>query len=133
MLLHLLNLTILAGILWFLLYSPAKKILTKKHEAYAAEKQGIDEALASAIAEKTEADEALSHVENEIAAMKEEAAKEIEGFVSEVNSAAIEEAEGIITDAKKRAEAEKARIIGSAQDEIAGRIYEKTEGRGLNG
>ena len=132
-LLHLLNFTILAGGLYFLLYRPVKDFMVKR-EAYYAER----EALAQKTQEEAQTlhDEArrrLDAVEDEISALRAKAGDEIEAEKKRRLDAAHAEAERILKTAEKTAQLRSQKAIADTHDELRALAVEATEKLMLNG
>ena len=75
-LLHVFNLVILTGGLYFLLYAPIKKFIEKREEEYRRLDSETKERLSSAEAMENEAKQRLEGVESEILRMRAKADEE---------------------------------------------------------
>ena len=117
-LLHVFNFVILAGGLYFLLYSPVKKFMAKRDEQYRKMDSDANEKLASASALEQQAKERLDHVEDEIMEKRIQAEAELDKYSAAQMQEANAKAEKIIADAKKTAAEERQTILNGADREI---------------
>ena len=101
--LHLLNFTILFGILYILLYNPVKDFMAKRTAYYADMDSKAEGALKAA---------------EEVRAERSKVGKEIAESRDRQLAAAKADAEKIVSDARTEAAREKEEIIASAQKEI---------------
>ncbi|MBQ3085513.1 MAG: ATP synthase F0 subunit B [Clostridia bacterium] len=126
-LLHLLNFTILFGILYFLLYKPVKDFMDKRVQHYQEMDEQAKEALAAAEAARTEQEQKLAAADGEISAMKDAARSELNHALAERKEQAEEEAQKILAHAKAAAQREHQRAVAQAQDEITAMVTDATE------
>lgn len=117
-LIHLLNLTILFGGLYILLYSPVKKFMDKRKEYYQGLYDEADKAKADAEELKSQYEKRIVDVDSEIADKKAKANEEAKAESDRRIAAARAEGEKIIAKAKEEAIYEKEKIVASAGDEI---------------
>lgn len=117
-LLHLFNFVILAGGLYFLLYSPVKKFIAKRDEYYRKLDSDANEKLASASALEKEAQERLDDIENEIKGKRMKAKEELDKYSASQMQTAKAAADKIIADAKKIADAERQTILSGTDRDI---------------
>lgn len=118
-LLHLLNFTILFGILYFLLYKPVKDFMDKRTEYYKKQEKDIADRQKQAEESKEEYEKRLTEVQDEINSRKAKAAEEAAAAGQEVLRQAGEEAQELINKARIDGEREKEKILSGAKDEIA--------------
>ena len=117
-LLYVFNFVILAGGLYFLLYSPVKKFMAKRDEHYRKMDSDANEKLASASALEKEAQARLDNVEDEIMAKRVKAEEELDKYSALQMQAANDKADKIIADAKKAADEERQTILSGADRDI---------------
>lgn len=117
-LLHLFNLVLLAGGLYFLLYSPIKKFVTKREEYYKLLNDEAMSKLESAKSFEAKANERFENVDAEIAEKRNEAEAEIEEYKEQKIKEAKKAADEIVAEARDIANAEKQAILDSADREI---------------
>lgn len=117
-LLHIFNLVILTGGLYFLLYSPIKKFIEKREEQYRKLDEEAKNKLVSAEAMENEARQKLEGTENEILEKRAKAEEELALRTDRQIREAAEKADKIISDAQKAAEEERKAILGDADNEI---------------
>ena len=118
-LLHLLNFTILFGILYFLLYKPVKDFMDKRTEYYKKQEKDIADRQKQAEESKEEYEKRLAEVQDEIDSRKAKAAEEAAAAGQEVLRQAGEEAKELVNKARIDGEREKEKILSGAKDEIA--------------
>ena len=118
-LLHLLNVTILFFVLYFVLYSPIKKFIAKREQHFKDEAKKREDAMAEANEKKSLYEEKLLNAELEAEKEKETIIKEAEETRAKYLKEAKGEAENIIESAKAKAKIEYDKIIDDAKDEIA--------------
>ncbi|MBQ3084836.1 MAG: ATP synthase F0 subunit B [Clostridia bacterium] len=126
-LLHLLNFTLLFGILYFLLYKPVKDFMDKRVQHYQELDEQAKEALAAAEAARTEQQQKLAAADDEIAAMKDAARSELNHALAERKEQAEEEAQKILDAAKAAAQREQQKAVTQAQEEITAMVTDATE------
>ena len=117
-LLHIFNLVILTGGLYFLLYAPIKKFIEKREEQYRKIDQDAKDRLSSAEAMENEAKQRLDGVESEIIEKRARAEEELHLKANRQIEEATEKAEKIISDAQKSAQEERKAILRDADNEI---------------
>lgn len=117
-LLHMFNLAILAGGLYFLLYNPVKKFIAKREEYYKSLSDETTSKLESAKELEEKTSERLKEIDLEIANKRQEAEAELEKYKETQIADSKKEAEKIISDARDAANAEKQSILDSADREI---------------
>ena len=117
-LLHIFNLAILTGGLYFLLYAPIKKFIEKREEEYRRLDAETKERLSSAEAMENEAKLRLDGVESEILRMRAKADEELHARADRQIEEAAQKAEKIISDAQKSAQEERKAILRDADNEI---------------
>ena len=118
-LLHLLNFTILFGILYFLLYKPVKDFMDKRTEYYKKQEKDIADKQKQAEEVKQEYEKRLSKVQEEIDSRKAKSAEEAAAAGQEVLRQAEKEAQELVQKARLDGEREKEKILSGAKDEIA--------------
>lgn len=126
-LLHLLNFTILFGLLYILLYKPVKDFMEGREAHFAELDSKTEQALADAEASKETYESKLKSFDEEMKIKRGEAGKEIEAEREKKLAAAKVEADKIIADARAAADKEKADIIKSAKKEVTGLVTEAVE------
>lgn len=126
-LLHVFNVVILFGGLYFLLYSPVRKFMEKREEHYRQMDEEKNTALLEADKLKKEHETALLGLSEEIAQKKRDAAKEIEDLRSKKVKEAQEEAGRIISKAEAEANRRRKEIVDGAKDDITGLIAEAAD------
>lgn len=130
--LHVLNLVILVGGLYLLLYNPVKKFMNNRKKYYEDLQSENLEALNNSKKKEEELDLRLKNLNEEISNQKNVAKKEIEKYKSAEIAKAQKEAEMIVENAIKEAQAMKDRIIAESNDEISKIVSEATEKLVLN-
>lgn len=118
-LLHLFNLVLLFGILYFLLYKPVSDFMDKRAEAYVRTKRETEETLAAAKEKDDALKEKLAASETLCTEMKAAAQREAEEEKEKIVEKARREAEAIKSEAVILAKKEKEEIVNSAQKELA--------------
>ena len=115
-LLHWLNLAILTGGLYFLLYKPVKEFMTKREAHY----RGLDEAAAAKLAEgiKAECQDKLDKADEEIRQERAKAQQSIQQSTEDQLAQAREQARQIVTHAQTEAEHSRERILRESQREL---------------
>ncbi len=126
-LLHLLNVVILFGGLYLLLYSPVKKFIKKREDYYRGLDEQAKEKLEDAEKSKAEYQEKISNLGSELAEKRTKAEDELEKYRLDKKAAAEKEAAEILASAEKKAEAEKESIISGAREELTNIIEEATK------
>lgn len=118
-LLHLLNFTILAFGLYFLLYKPVKDFMAKREAHYAAMDAEAEEHLAKAKESEELYRARLDSAEGEIAELRRSAAADMERLSEQRSREAEAEARKIISAAEAVARREHDKIIDSAREEVS--------------
>ena len=127
-LLHWMNLVILAGGLYFLLYWPVKKFIAKREEHYKdLEKQASDR-IAQAEQFKAQYSEKLAGADEEIHQARAKAQAAVEQSTQEQVDQARAQAEQIVARARAQADRIKEQAVHDSQDEIR-RLAEMAAGR----
>ena len=116
--LHLLNFTILFGMLYILLYKPVKDFMAKRTAYYADMDSKAEDALKAAEESRMAYDEKVQSFDEEVRAERSKVNKEIAESRDRQLAAAKADAEKIVSDARTEANREKEEIIASAQKEI---------------
>ena len=116
--LHLLNFTILFGLLYILLYKPVKDFMAKRTSYYADMDSKAEDALKAAEESRMAYDEKVQSFDEEVRAERSKVNKEIAESRDRQLAAAKADAEKIVSDARTEANMEKEEIIASAQKEI---------------
>lgn len=117
-LLHLFNLVILLGGMYFLLYNPVKKFITKREEYYKSLNDETLEKLESARTLEAKTNERFENIDAEIEQKRTEAEAEIEEYKENSLEQAKKVAQAVIAEARDVANAEKQAILDSADREI---------------
>ena len=123
-LLHLLNLVILAVGLYLILYKPVKKFMQKREDAYKEREEKTQAALDDAQAKQEEYSLRLAKVDEESAQKREEAAKEMAAVREQKLAEAGKQAEDIVDAARERAKKEHDRIINGVSEDIKSIVRE---------
>ena len=126
-LLHLLNFTILAGGLYFLLYGPVKKFMEKRERHYADMKAETESELAKAQALEEQYKARLESADAEISELKAEAGRAARQLSDKIISDAERQKEEIIAEGRASAERERRRAVDAAKEEIVGLAVAATE------
>ncbi len=126
-LLHVLNLVILVGGLYLLLYKPVKNFMAKRKEYYEQMDKKSNDNLENSEAIKKEINERLKNLNAEISQKKTTVNKEIEDYRNTELAKASKEAEDIVKKAMADGNLEKERILASANEEIKNLVCEATE------
>lgn len=117
-LLHIFNLSLLVGGLYFLLYNPVKKFMDQRSEQYRKTNEEAEQKLTDAQALEAEWQQKLDAVDVEIKDARNRAERELADYTASEMQKAREDAKQIVSDAQKTARAERARILESANREI---------------
>ena len=126
-LLHMLNLVLLFGILYFLLYKPVKNFIDKRAEHYKDMDEQAEKKLAEAGQTKAELESKLANVSEEIEEKRQKAMEELSRESEEQLRQAREEAERIRASARAEAQKEHDKIISGAESEISAMVAEAAE------
>ena len=119
-LLHWMNLAILTGGLYFLLYKPVKQFMAKREEYYRSLDQHAQEKLDQARAERVQAEyqAKLDGAEEEIREARAQAQQSAQQSVQEQLAQAKDQAEQIVAHARVEAEHNRDQIIKQSQREL---------------
>lgn len=118
-LLHMFNLVLLFGILYFLLYKPVKDFMAKRREEYERIDANAHEDMQQASDLKQKYEDKLAAADKEIADMRAANSKSNEEERARIIDEANEKAEEIIAKARKKAASEADRIKAETEAEIA--------------
>ena len=117
-LLHWLNLVILVGGLYFILYKPVKKFIAKREEHYRELEQQADDKIAQAEQLQVQYSEKLAAADEEIHQARAKAQLAVEQSTQEQLDQARAQAEQIVTQARAQADRIKEQAVHDSQDEI---------------
>lgn len=123
-LLHWMNLAILTGGLYFLLYKPVKEFMAKREAHYKELDQQAAEKLAQAEKTQAEYQARLDRMEEELRAERLQSQQAVQKSVEEQLAHAQSQAAEIIRDARAQAEHSRERIEKEAQREIKDLVTE---------
>ncbi|MGN0478275.1 MAG: ATP synthase F0 subunit B [Hominenteromicrobium sp.] len=126
-LLHALNFVILAGGLYFLLYSPVKKFMAQREAHYRDIDEKARQEMASAEQLKADYQEQLKTADAEISRRKAQAQHEVEQSVQQQLADAHAQADKIIADAQKAADRAHEKMLTDAQKELTDLAVEATK------
>ena len=127
-LLHWMNLVILVGGLYFILYKPVKKFIAKREEHYRDLERQADNKLAQAEQFKEQYDEKLAAADEEIHQARAKAQQSVERSAQEQLEQARAQAAQIVAQARAQADRIKEQAVHDSQDEIR-RLAETAAGR----
>ena len=127
-LLHWLNLAILVGGLYFLLYKPVKKFIAKREEYYRTLEQQADDKIAQAEQFKAQYGEKLAAADEEIRQARAKAQQAVEQSTQEQLDSARAQAEQIVAQARAQADRIREQAVHDSQDEIR-KMAETAAGR----
>ena len=127
-LLHWLNLAILVGGLYFILYKPVKKFIAKREEHYEDLERQADDRIAQAEQLQTQYGEKLAAADEEIHQARAKAQLAVEQSTQEQLEQARAQAEQIVAQARAQADRIKEQAVHDSQDEIR-RLAETAAGR----
>ena len=117
-LLHWMNLAILTGVLYFLLYKPVKEFMVKREEYY----RSVDGEAAATLAEaervKAECQNKLEEADEEIRQERAKAQQSIQQSTEDQLAQARAQARQIVTHAQTEAEHSRERILRESQREL---------------
>ena len=117
-LLHWMNLAILTGVLYFLLYKPVKEFMVKREEHY----RSLDEEAAAKLAEaeriKAECQAKLDGADEEIHQARAKAQQSIQQSTEDQLAQAKEQARQIVAHAQTEAEQSRERVLRESQREL---------------
>ena len=117
-LLHWMNLAILTGILYFLLYKPVKQFMAKREEYYKGLEQQASDKIAQAEQLKTEYQSKLDAAEEEIHQARAKAQQSLQQSVQEQLDQAQAQAQLIVTRAHADAERTREQALYDSQQDI---------------
>lgn len=126
-LLHALNLVILVGGLYALLFKPVKKFMDQRAENYQKMKADAEDAKAQAESLKAELSERMKQADTEAQTYRQEAMTKAEKEAAAALDSAKAQAEKIVAAAREKAANEEKQIVQNAQDEIARLSVEATQ------
>ena len=126
-LLHLLNFTILAGGLYFLLYKPVKNFMAKREQHYRELHEKAEKDRAEATALRKSAREKYDAAEDEISRLRTKASDELEAEKQRLLSEARAEARRILETAGKTAEMRSQKALADSNEEIRAMAMEAVE------
>lgn len=126
-LLHALNLVILVGGLYALLFKPVKKFMDQRAESYQKMKADAEDAKAQAESLKAELSERMKQADAEAQTYRQEAMAKAEKEAAAALDSAKAQAEKIVAAAREKAANEEKQIVQNAQDEIARLSVEATQ------
>ena len=126
-LLHALNLVILVGGLYALLFKPVKKFMDQRTKNYQKMKADAENAQAQAESLKAELSERMKQADAEAQTYRQEAMARAEKEAGAVLDSARSQAEKIVNAAREKAANEEKQIVQNAQSEIARLSVEATQ------
>lgn len=124
--LHMFNVVLLFGGLYFILYAPVKKIMQDRENHYKEMDESAKNKLAEAEQKNAEYEEKLKNVEAEISKQKKKASLDIANMRSSAEAEARDAAGKILEDAKRDAENQRKAIVASAKKDITEMVEEAT-------
>ncbi|SNU07908.1 ATP synthase F0 subcomplex B subunit [Lachnospiraceae bacterium] len=124
--LHMFNVVLLFGGLYFILYAPVKKIMQDRENHYKEMDESAKNKLAEAEQKNAEYEEKLKNVEAEISKQKKKASLDIANMRSNAEAEARDAAGKILEDAKRDAENQRKAIVASAKKDITEMVEEAT-------
>lgn len=132
-LLHLLNFTILAFGLYFLLFRPVKKIIDKREKEYKDRDEKTKSALSDAENNAKEYAVKIAEAEKEASSIKSDALLKAAELSDEKKASAERQAEEILSSARVKAEAERKKIVDGAGDDIKQIVSEISDKLAIGG
>ena len=126
-LLHALNLVLLVGGLYALLFKPVKKFMDQRTENYQKMKADAENAQAQAESLKAELSERMKQADAEAQTYRQEAMAKAEKEAGAVLDSARSQAEKIVNAAREKAANEEKQIVQNAQSEITRLSVEATQ------
>ena len=117
-LLHWMNLVILAGGLYFILYKPVKKFIAKREDYYRDLEQQADDKIAQAEQFKAQYGEKLAAADEEIHQARIKAQQAVEQSTQEQLDQARAQAEYIVAQARAQADRVREQAVHDSQQEI---------------
>ena len=127
-LLHWMNLVILAGGLYFILYRPVKKFIAKREEHYRLLEEQANDKIAQAEQFKAQYGDKLAAADEEIHQARAKAQQAMDQSAQEQLDQARAQAEQIVAQARIQADRIKEQAVNDSQDEIR-RLAEKAAAR----
>jgi len=132
-LLHLFNVIILFGGLYFILFGPVKKFMDERDEHYRKIDEEKNQALEDAQQLKADYDKQLQASADQILLEKQKAIREIQELRHQKVTEAQEEARRIIKKAEGEGERRKEEIVAGAREEISNLIADAADKLLLDG
>ena len=132
-LLHLFNVIILFGGLYFLLFGPVKKFMDQREEHYRQLDEEKNQALADAQQMKDDYDKQLQASADQILVERQKATREIQELRRQKVTEAQEEARRIIKKAEGEGSRRKEEIVAGAREEISNLIADAADKLLLDG
>ena len=126
-LLHWMNLAILTGGLYFLLYKPVKQFMAKREEYYRSLDQQAQEKLDQAQRLRDQAQEKLDGADEEIRQARAKAQQSVQQSAEEQLARVQVQAQQILTHARAEAEHDREEILRSSQRELRRLAAEATK------
>lgn len=117
-LLHLLNFTILAGGLYWLLYKPVKQFMAKREAHYQELEDVAEQKVKQAEELKTTYEEKLKQADEEIRRQKLEAQQSIQGSTQQQLEEAQSQAKKILSSAEEEAKRSREKALETSQKEL---------------
>ena len=117
-LLHWMNLAILTGGLYFLLYKPVKQFMEKREEHYRSLDRQAQETLSQAQEKLSQAQKKLDGADEEIRQSRAKAQQAVQQSAEEQLARVQAQAQQILTHARAEAEHDKEEILRSSQREL---------------
>ena len=118
-LLHLFNFSILAGGLYFLLWSPVKRFMEKRSEHYQQMDEQAEEKLKKANEMEASYQQHMAEMDTVISQKRAAAEQAAEAEASETLHKAKQQADKMLADAREAAQQERDTIVASAGQQIA--------------
>jgi len=124
---NLVNFTLLAVLLYLLLYRPVLNMLTQRKERIARSMADVDAARESAAKAQQEYDRKIAEAQRKAQEIIAQAAQASDKVGADIKAEAQREADGIRQRAREEAEQERARILAEVQSQIASLSMAATE------
>ena len=118
-LLHLLNVTILFAVLYFLLYKPVKRFMAGREAAYREKEKQTQKALEQAESARAQAEKKLADCDRENDEKRRAAEREAGELAAKIRADAERQAQEILATARACAEKEKERAVEEASAELS--------------
>ncbi len=131
--LHLFNVAILFGGMYYLLYNPVMKFMEKREAYYQEMDEEKKTALKNAQDIQTDYENRIHDIETEISQEKQRAAKDLEMYREKRTKEAEEEARRIIEEAEEEAHKRRNAILDGTKDDIYDLINNATDKLLLDG